>query len=236
LWYEEETMCRKSLPLLLVCLSISAAAPNRASILIELFTSEGCSSCPPADRVLEALDPSAIVLSEHVDYWDQLGWRDPFSSHAHTLRQQAYARRFAKEGPYTPQMVVDGLVEFNGSDGRRASQEIARAAKREHVPMQLSVNGGQLGIETGPVSHTADVLLAIAEDHQVSQVTAGENKGRNLRHVAVVRSMKKVGSVRRGTAFTQSVPLPSEAAGKRLIVFIQASDHGQVAGAGFLIP
>jgi hypothetical protein len=236
LWYEEETMSRCTLPLILVCLSASAAAPDRAPILVELFTSEGCSSCPPADRMLEALDPSVIVLSEHVDYWDQLGWRDPFSSHAHTLRQQAYARRFAKEGPYTPQMVVDGMVEFNGSDGRRATEEIARAVKRERVPVNLSLNGSQLRIETGPVTRSTDVLLAIAEDHQASQVTAGENKGRQLRHVAVVRSMKKVGSVKRGTAFTQSISLAPEAAGKRLIVFLQASDLGQVAGAGFLIP
>ena len=230
-------MPRRALPLILACLAASAAAPERTPVLVELFTSEGCSSCPPADRLLETLDPGAIVLSEHVDYWDQLGWRDPFSSRANTLRQEAYARRFGKEGPYTPQMVIDGAVEFNGSDGRRAAAEIAQAAKRERVSVTLSHTGDRLKIETAPVSRSADVLLAVAEDRQAtSQVTAGENRGRNLRHVAVLRSLKKIGSVKRGAAFAQDVSLPADAAGKRLIVFLQDSDLGRVAGAGLLIP
>ena len=97
---------------------------------MELFTSEGCSSCPPADRLLESLDPQVIVLSEHVDYWDRLGWRDPYSAHANTLRQEAYARGFGTKGPYTPQMVIDGATEFVGNDARRAMEEIARARSR----------------------------------------------------------------------------------------------------------
>ena len=230
-------MPRRTLPLILACLTVTAAAPGRAPVLVELFTSEGCSSCPPADRLLETLDPSAIVLSEHVDYWDHLGWRDPYSSHANTLRQQSYARRFAVEGPYTPQMVIDGSVEFVGSDGRRAAAEIAQAARRERVAVSLSRDGDELKIETGPVSRSADVLVAVAEDRDASsQVTAGENRGRNLRHIAVLRSLKKVGTLKRGTAFQQSVPLGADAAGKRLIVFLQDSDLGKVAGAGLLVP
>src|SRR5438477_2909954 len=106
------------------------AGQSRAPVLVELFTSEGCSSCPPADRLLETLDPQVIVLSEHVDYWDRLGWRDPYSSHASTLRQEAYARTFGTQGPYTPQMVIDGATEFVGNDSRRAADEIARARNR----------------------------------------------------------------------------------------------------------
>jgi hypothetical protein len=230
-------MSCRTLPLVVVCLCASAATPERAPVLVELFTSEGCSSCPPADRLLESLDPSVIVLSEHVDYWDQLGWRDPFSSRANTLRQEAYARRFGGSGPYTPQMVIDGAVEFNGSDARRASEEIARAGKRERVAVNLTRMGDRLKIETSAVSRSTDVLLAIADDRQASsQVTAGENRGRNLRHVAVVRSVKKVGTGKKGSAFSQSVPLNADAAGKRLVVFLQDSDLGRVAGAGLLIP
>ena len=218
------------------CLWMSGDAGRRAPVLVELFTSEGCSSCPPADRLLETLDPSVIVVSEHVDYWDHLGWRDPFSSHANTLRQQSYARHFATEGPYTPQMVIDGAAQFIGSDARRAAEEINVAGKREKVAVNLAVRGAALSIETGPVGHAADVLLAIAEDHGASQVAAGENRGRSLRHVAVLRSLRKVGSLKRGSSFHQSIPLDSDVSGKRMIVFLQDSDLGRVMGAGLLVP
>jgi hypothetical protein len=134
-------------------------------------------------------------------------------------------------------MVIDGAVEFVGSDARRAAAEISQAAKRERVNVTLSRSGGELKIETGVVPHASDVVLAIAEDREASsQVTAGENRGRNLRHVAVVRNLKKVGSVKRGAAFNQSVPLGADLTAKRLIVFLQDSDLGRVAGAGLLIP
>ena len=215
---------------------LSAAVPSRAPVLVELFTSEGCSSCPPADKLLESLDSSAIVLSEHVDYWDSLGWRDPFSSHANTLRQEAYARHLGTQGPYTPQMVVDGAVEFNGSDGRRAADEIARSAKRERTEVRLTWTGNELKIETGAVAHASDVMLAVAEDSGTSQVAAGENKGKRLHHIAILRSLRKAGTLKRGASFSKSMELPGDAAGKRVIVFVQDADLGRVSGAAVADP
>src|SRR5947207_8460810 len=125
-----------------VCCGMTSLA---AAILIELFTSEGCSSCPPADAVLARLhekQPLAgvqlIVLSEHVDYWDDLGWKDTYSSHAITLRQQTYARRLHVAGPYTPQMVVDGSFEFVGSDRRRATHAFEQASSLPKLPVRIT--------------------------------------------------------------------------------------------------
>src|SRR3984957_14235607 len=126
----------------------SGAADNgatRVPVLLELFTSEGCSDCPPADRLLELLDqkqPVAgadlIVLSEHVDYWDRLRWKDPFSSSQYTARQQDYTNRYNFDGVYTPQLVVDGRYGFVGSDGRQASATIHKAMREHKVPIAVS--------------------------------------------------------------------------------------------------
>jgi hypothetical protein len=204
----------------------------RAPILVELFTSEGCSSCPPADRLLESLDPQVIVLSEHVDYWDRLGWRDPFSAHANTVRQEGYARGFGTEGPYTPQMVIDGVTEFVGNDSRRATEEIARARSREKIGVHLSRTAEGVRVQIDPAAKGADVWLALADDSGTSQVAAGENKGRQLHHVAILRSLRKIGSVKRGSAFTQSVTVPPGTG--RVIVFVQDSGLGKVYGAAVL--
>jgi hypothetical protein len=216
------------------CLLATAAAPTRAPVLVELFTSEGCSSCPPADQLLAALDPQAIVLEEHVDYWDHQGWRDPFSSHANTLRQEAYARQLRIQGPYTPQMVIDGAVEFNGSDSRRALEEITRARDREKTGVRLARSAAGVEIAVDPQPHSADVLLAFARESGVSQVAAGENKGRTMRHVSILRSLRKIGAVKKGAAFHKNVELPADAASDRVIVFVQDSDMGRISGAALL--
>src|SRR6266478_7900020 len=143
-------------------------ATARTPVLIELFTSEGCSNCPPADALLERLDrfqpvrdAELIVLSEHVDYWDGIGWKDPYSSRAFSIRQDDYAHRFRLEGPYTPQMVVDGGMQFVGSDERRAIQVIEDAAKVGKVRVVLSSihlegdNTLAVHVESGPLASSA---------------------------------------------------------------------------------
>jgi hypothetical protein len=121
--------------------SSSTAAP----VLLELFTSEGCSSCPPADRLLETLDRThliagaeVIVLSEHVDYWDRLGWKDPFSSPQYSARQYEYSRKFHLDGVYTPQLVVDGKVQLVGSDRSGPIAAIERARREQKIAVAIS--------------------------------------------------------------------------------------------------
>src|SRR5580658_43010 len=125
----------------------TAAVPNRVPILVELFTSEGCSDCPPADHMLERLDPRVVVLSEHVDYWDHQGWKDPYSSHENTLRQEAYAERFHTDGPYTPQMIVDGEAQFVGSDAQRAVAEITKATGRPKALVRVERSAAGIQVD-----------------------------------------------------------------------------------------
>lgn len=192
----------------------SAPAPHGSPVVVELFTSEGCSSCPPADALLAKLadqglvgNAQVIALEEHVDYWDDLGWKDPFSSHDWTARQYAYAGVLSNGNPYTPQMVVDGRAEFSGGRAQQAVRTIAEAASWLQTPVSLSqgtaskpgtenfsVQVGKL-VPTGK-GGTAEVWLAITETGLQSSVTRGENAGHELRHAAVVRSMRKIGAVK----------------------------------------
>ncbi len=185
------------------------AEPGRKPVLVELFTSEGCSTCPPADALLQQLDqqqPVAgteiIALEEHVDYWNHDGWIDPFSSADWTLRQQMYVDLFKKD-PYTPELVINGQSQFVGNDGRQAALEIEKAAgalKTEvtlasDIPdakaQRFTVSVGKLtGNKAGDA---AEVWLAITEDGLQSSVSLGENAGHVLHHVATLRSLHKIG-------------------------------------------
>ena len=218
-------------------LTAASSDSSRAPILVELFTSEGCSSCPPADRLLQRLDSEAIVLSEHVDYWDHQGWKDRFSSQAFTARQELYAHLFGLDSSYTPEMVIDGAVEFNGSDSVRAAQEIAKAARRPKAQVVLTrLPAGGLRIEVDSAPASGDVMLALADPAAQSQVAAGENKGRSLTHVAIVRSLRRIGSVKSGRAFRSEISLPPETAAQRVVVFVQEDGQARVSGAAMLAP
>jgi hypothetical protein len=228
--------CAPILCLLSGILLTPSFGQSRSPVLVELFTSEGCSSCPPADRLLEKIDPQAIVLSEHVDYWDQGGWKDPFSSHALTERQESYRRIFNIESVYTPEMVVDGEAQFNGSDSRLAAEAIAKAVQRKKADVRIARIDAGLRVEIDEAPGAADLFLALAEDSAASQVSAGENSGRHLHHVASVRSIKKIGSVKRGATFSRVLELPRSAGAQRIIVFLQESGPGRISGVAMLPP
>jgi hypothetical protein len=228
---------------------VPAKAPT--PVVVELFTSEGCSDCPPADVVLQKLidgQPVAgadvIALGEHVDYWDQQGWRDRFSSAASTFRQRLYVSRFALESAYTPQMVVDGRAQFVGSDGRAALQAIERAAAAPHATVRLEVDvrdANALGI-VATVSDPsnlsrgdrADVTAVITEDHLRSEVTRGENRGRTLSHAAVVRSTTSLGQMSAGDVTLRGT-VPIDAGWKRdelkAVVYVQGQRGRAILGA-----
>ena len=228
---------------------VVAAAENtvpRVPVLLELFTSEGCSSCPPADRLLETLDrtqPVAgadlIVLSEHVDYWDHLGWRDPFSSALNTARQQDYTNKYNLDGVYTPQLVVDGRYGLVGSDGREVSSAIQRAIREKKIPIAISEVSGDGKQVTARIDLPASqslkgtrgvLYVAIADNRTESHVARGENSGRSLAHVAVTRVLKQVGTIELGSATTKDVALPFKPgpSGSRLVAFVQHPRSGHV--------
>ena len=222
----------------------SAPSATPTPILVELFTSEGCSDCPLADAFLRTLDntqpvPGAqlIVLEEHVDYWDDLGWRDPFSSHAFTLRQEDYVGRMRLASAYTPQMVVDGAYQFVGSNRRSAGKafEDARSTAKATIRISsLNIENGKLlaHVETDALPSKADVCLALAIEHAESQVLRGENGGHHLEHVAIVKDMEKIGKADKGQAFSRdiSLSLKLDQPG-RLIVFLQEPNQGRILGA-----
>jgi hypothetical protein len=226
---------------------LSFAENNPAPVLVELFTSEGCSSCPPADALLRQLDSQPIsgvqliVLSEHVDYWNHIGWKDPYSSQFFSQRQNSYAQRMGSSAVYTPQMIVDGTAEFVGSDSKEAQKAIERSRAEEKLSITTSdltlTNGmlhGRIEIPAGQRAHTADIYLAIALNHAESQVLRGENEGRKLQHVAVVQSLTKIGSVTTKD-FSQQVSVKLQGnpdpANLRVIVFVQVPDTGRILGA-----
>jgi hypothetical protein len=225
---------------------------KRTPVVVELFTSEGCSSCPPADAVLARLKrdqpvdgAEVIALSEHVDYWNYIGWADPFSAKEFSARQSGYARALKLDQVYTPQAVIDGQTEFVGSDQGRAEAEIARAARTPkaevHLARDTSASGDvalRVQIDKAPEIHTGgtvDVLLAITEDNLHSNVARGENAGRNLNHVAVVRQLRRIGSLTVHQPFTAAVPLKLNSTWKRrdlsAVVFVQQRDSGHILGA-----
>jgi hypothetical protein len=224
-------------------------APVPKVVLVELFTSEGCSSCPPADALLRQVNGTqttggqlVVGISEHVTYWNGLGWSDPFSSAAFTDRQNAYSERFHLEGVYTPQMVINGAEQIVGSD----RVALVRAVQAEQAPhprvslriLSFNVAGNTLAVNfsvSGDVpAQGADLMAVRADDSDRSNVLRGENSGQNLEHVAVARSLARVAKLRSAGERTVQVQIPAtfQASQKHhVILFAQTPGNGRVLGA-----
>ncbi|MFL6207955.1 MAG: DUF1223 domain-containing protein [Pyrinomonadaceae bacterium] len=233
----------------------TGAPGQRAPVVVELFTSEGCSSCPPADDLLRRLEQTqpvagaeVIALEQHVDYWNRLGWADPFSAPEFSARQGDYADYFNNASVYTPQMIVDGQSEFPGSNQTKARDAIIAAAQKPKATISLARTGAakpdgiplSVRVEKLPplaADGTAEVLLAITEDALRTDVPRGENAGHTLAHAAVVRQLSSLGNIDKqgGAPFTAQPVVTLGAKWQlknlRAVVFVQEQDSRRVLGA-----
>ena len=229
---------------------LSPSIPGRTSVVIvELFTSEGCSSCPPADSLLRQVhlkETSAgqliVGISEHVTYWNNLGWKDPYSAQVFTDRQSIYASRLSPEGPYTPQMVVNGREQFVGSDGGALERALADTGRRTHIDLRIlssAPSASALDVRfavSGSFSKALDIVAVFADDADQSHVLRGENNGKLLEHVSVARTLNVVATVRNGGEESVRLRLPDgfqngTAGGHHLILFAQEPHQGAILGA-----
>jgi hypothetical protein len=215
-----------------LAVTIGPAHAGGRPIVVELFTSEGCSSCPPADALLAELAsrPDVLALSFHVDYWDRLGWKDPFSSREATERQNRYATLLDLATVYTPQIVVDGKWQAVGSDRGDVEHalDVARRSLKE-VPVTLALDHGQAQIKLGPGGDgvSASVLLIGFDRRHVTAVRRGENSGRTLAHVDVVRGIEEIA---RFNGSAGEIEAPIRWNSDRIAAVLQAAD-GRVLGA-----
>lgn len=228
-----------------------APATTPSPVLVELFTSEGCSSCPPADAWLQQIDASSpiggtqiIVLSEHVDYWDHDGWKDPHSSHSLTERQSAYVRSLGLSDAYTPQIILDGTTELRTSEPQKIGPSIQKEAQTAKLSIRIdstSVAAGQPDAVQGRIEvngelqkRGGDIFVATALDHANSQVLHGENGGQRLSHVAVVEDITKVGRLEKGKSFDGNFRVKlkpdTDPANLRIVVFVQEPGFGRILG------
>jgi hypothetical protein len=240
---------------IVVSIPLLAASDRPVPVIVELFTSEGCSSCPAADRLLSRLDQTqpvagvqVIAIEEHVDYWNQLGWNDPFSSPQYRARQNDYAIAFKASDIFTPQMVVNGQSAFVGSDANRAYHEIGAAAQAATTLVNLGANPNahdpdllDLAVQVSNLKSAkwrdSNVYLAVTETGLSTFVQGGENAGHRLRHSAVVRSFGVIGRVdpkgANGGQLVSTLRLPREwkRENLRAVVFVQERGSLRITGA-----
>lgn len=232
----------------------AATDSGRKPVLVELFTAEGCSTCPPAEAMALKMEqqvlPGAdvIILEEHVDYWNQYGWIDPFSSGEWTERQRDYVSKLADKSPYTPEMVVDGQTQFVGNNGREAQAAVEKAVHEPETNITVTEgkqdpqDSGDFAVSVGELEgntarDTAEVWLAVTEDGLHSSVTRGENAGHVLNHAAVLRSLRKIGvaQAKGGASFAGDARVKFKSEWKRenlrVVVFVQEKKSRKILGA-----
>lgn len=240
--------------LISACSALEAAQPPASSgpnsvVILELFTSEGCSSCPPADRLLQQVhlkETTAgqliVGISEHVTYWNSLGWKDPYSSQVFTDRQSVYASHLSPQGPYTPQMVVNGRDQFVGGNGIALTNALRSDAVRTHADLHIvSSTLSETGIDatfsfSSQRKKPLDVIAVVTDDSDRSNVLRGENSGRLLEHVSVARSLARVATITGDTEKSIHLPLPdglkpTSGSGHHLVLFVQEAHQGPIVGA-----
>lgn len=215
--------------------------------VVELFTSQGCSSCPPADALLGRLveDPSVIALSFSIDYWDYLGWRDTLGSPANSERQRSYARARGDGRVYTPQMVIDGVTHVNGADEKAVREAVAMAEKqleKDKVPIGMHAEGDTLIVDVGAAPadsgrRSATVWLAVAKQKEKVAVSRGENRGKELAYHHAVRELNPIG-MWDGEEITLRLPLKDlkTMGGDCLFVLLQEESNGPILGAAEFMP
>ncbi len=221
-----------------------SAKPN--AVLVELFTSEGCSSCPPADDLLRKIsgrhtqDGQLIVgVGEHVSYWDYLGWKDVYGSELYTKRQSAYVSKFGLDELYTPQIVVNGREQLPGADSRALQAALATEARQKQIELHITntqVVDGKLHFTYSaaglPPSGSLQLVAILTDDTDRSNVQRGENEGRQLTHGAVARAFAPLGPLEATESKEVSLPLPAlnQGSGHHLVIFAQQAQAGPVVG------
>jgi hypothetical protein len=218
----------------------AARAQDKGPVVVELFTSEGCSSCPPADAILGELAqrPDIVALAFHVDYWDYIGWKDPYASAANTRRQHDYAAALGLHMVYTPQMVVDGRADAVGSERGDVEAAIGKAAAASKLAIAIAKDAGGYRVAipaaAPPAGGPATVWLAVFDSEQETPVKRGENGGRTLKEFNIVREWRRI-----GTWNGEAVTLPLDVAmggaeHKGCAIIVQSGPVGPVLGAAVM--
>lgn len=217
-------------------LALGTAAQAGDPVVVELFTSQGCSSCPPADRIFSELaqDEDIIPLALHVDYWDYLGWRDVFGSPAYSDRQRAYAHARGERMVYTPQMVIGGMDQVVGSRGMKVAKLLRKHAERElPVDLTLARQGDEIAVRAEAEGELPEmiVLMVTYLPEATIEIERGENAGRTITYNNIVQDMVPLGTWDGQGVFTATAPAPE---GKPVVVLVQAEGAGPIMGASRL--